>query len=491
MNVSLEPAGWQGGYDLLAVLVQQGNMEAALADLDAALGGLIAHLRAEDWSGKAGSHTMVPTLGRIPAKKVLLLGVGAGAASEIRAAAGSAGDLARKAGAKRAGLAYPGQALGGEALSGALEAFAEGNYRFDKYKAEGSRKAGCESLSLVGLDGSAATLARAEAMMAGQALTRDLVNEPAAEIYPASLARVAEGLATEGISVTVLDEVAIREKGMGGITGVGQASSRPPRFVHMTYSPGGEAGGSPGGGSEGSVVLIGKGVTFDAGGLSIKPNDGMLTMRCDMAGAAAVIGAMKAIAALKPSVTVHGIFGAVENMVAGNSYKLGDILHMYNGKRVEIHNTDAEGRLVLADCLAYASALKPDAIIDLATLTGAAVIALGDWYSAVYSKSDVLAGEILAAAEASGEGAWRMPLPELYKDKLKAEWGDLKNVGGRAGGSITAALFLQEFVDAPQWAHIDIAGPAFLDSSLMHYCPGATGTMVRTLCRWVEKRAGS
>lgn len=480
--VAGEAAGWQGAHDCLAVLVRQGQVQAALGELDAALGGgLLAHLAAEDWTGKPGTHTMVPTLGRIPAKKVLLLGVGGGSAAEVRAAAGSAGDHARKSGAKRVGLASPGNPLSGEVLSGAIEAFAEGNYRFDRYKAEASRKAACEALGLVGMEADAAVVARAQALIAGQALARDLVNEPAAEIYPASLARVAEGLAGEHVAVSVLDEVAIREKGMGGITGVGQASARPPRFVHMTYTP-------TGGGS-GSVVLIGKGVTFDAGGLSIKPTDGMLTMRCDMAGAAAVIGAMKAIAAIRPGITVHGIFGAVENMVAGNSYKLGDILRMYNGKRVEIHNTDAEGRLVLADCLAYASALKPDAIIDLATLTGAAVIALGDWYSAVYSASDALAGEILAAAEASGEGAWRMPLPELYKDKLKAEWGDLKNVGGRAGGSITAALFLREFVDAPQWAHVDIAGPAFLDSALMHYSPGATGTMVRTLCRWVEKRA--
>jgi leucyl aminopeptidase len=195
---------------------------------------------------------------------------------------------------------------------------------------------------------------------------------------------------------------------------------------------------------------------------------------------------MKAISAIQPDVTVDAIFGAVENMPSGNSYKLGDILRMYNGKRVEIHNTDAEGRLVLADCLGYASELKPDAVVDLATLTGAAVIALGDWYSAVYSRSDELASQLLGAAHAASEGAWRMPLPELYMEKLKAEWGDLKNVGGRAGGSITAALFLQEFVTVPKWAHIDIAGPAFLDAPLMHYVPGGTGTMVRSLVRWIE-----
>jgi leucyl aminopeptidase len=321
-------------------------------------------------------------------------------------------------------------------------------------------------------------LARAGACIDAQSLARDLVNEPAAEIYPGSLARIAESLAGDRLTVSVWDEATIREKGMGGITGVGQGSTRPPRFVHMSWA-------SPGP-QKGHVALVGKGVTFDSGGLSLKPNDGMLTMRCDMAGAAVVVATMKAIKAIQPNVRVDGIFGAVENMPSGTSYKLGDILKMYNGKRVEIHNTDAEGRLVLADCLAYASELKPDAIVDLATLTGAAVVALGDWYSALYSRSDDLAAALLSAASSAGEAAWRMPLPELYKEKIKAEWGDLKNTGGRAGGSITAALFLGEFVTTDRWAHVDIAGPAFLDSALMHYCAGGTGTMVRTLTRWIE-----
>ena len=271
----------------------------------------------------------------------------------------------------------------------------------------------------------------------------------------------------------------IKAKGMGGIYGVGQGSDRPPRFVHARYEPKG--------GAKAHVAIIGKGVTFDSGGLSLKPNDGMLTMRCDMAGAAAVIGTLKAISSIQPNVRVDVIFGAAENMPSGNSYKLGDILKMYNGKTVEIHNTDAEGRLVLADCLTYASELKPDAVIDLATLTGAAVIALGDWYSAVYTRSDELNGQLQAAATNAHEGMWRMPLPDLYKEKLKAEWGDLKNVGGRAGGSITAALFLSEFVTVDKWCHIDIAGPAFMDSALMHFVPGGTGTMVRTLTRWIER----
>lgn len=465
--------------DLLVVLVPKDGVAAAVAPLDGAdgfAGGLAQLATDEEFTGKPGSTLLAPSYGKVAARRVLLAGTGGGSAAEIANAAGVAGKLARDKGAKTVALvAAP---LDGAAQRGALEAFAEGNYRFDRYKAQDARKAAAAGLTFLNQARDATAITRAEACVLGQALARDLVNEPAAEIYPESLARIAAELADDRISVTVLDEDAIRAKGMGGIAGVGQGSARPPRFVHLRYEPEGAA--------KAHVALVGKGVTFDSGGLSLKPSDGMLTMRCDMAGAAAVIGTMKALSAIRPAVRVDVIFGAVENMPSGTSYKLGDILKMYNGKRVEIHNTDAEGRLVLADCLTYASELKPDAVIDLATLTGAAVIALGDWYSALYSRSDELAGQVSGAAAGAGEGVWRMPLPDLYKDKLKAEWGDLKNVGGRAGGSITAALFLAEFVTVEKWAHIDIAGPAFMDAPLMHYVPGGTGTMVRTLVRWIE-----
>jgi leucyl aminopeptidase len=231
---------------------------------------------------------------------------------------------------------------------------------------------------------------------------------------------------------------------------------------------------------------VGKGVTFDSGGLSLKSSGGMQTMRCDMAGSAAVLGAFKAIKALRPDVEVHGIIGAVENMCAANSYKLGDILTMYNGKTVEVHNTDAEGRLVLADCLTYGSKLGLDYIVDLATLTGACVVALGEYYSGLFTNENELASDLLNAAESSGEGLWRMPLPDFYKEKLKADWGHIKNVGGRSAGSITAALFLSEFVTDTKWAHIDIAGPAFLDKGFRHFSTGGTGAMVESLTEWIS-----
>lgn len=465
--------------DLLIVGVPSAGLASAAGSLDAAFGGALATLASEDdFSGKGGSSLATPGLGRIAAKKLLLYGVGGGNLADIRSAAGNAGYQARVRGAKNVAIAFPASSMGAVEIRAVAEAFAEGNYRFDKYKSAGSRKAAAESLCFVGVAENSDAIARASALIAGQILARDLVNEPASEIYPESLANVAASLASERITVTVLDEVAIAERGMGGITGVGQGSDRKPRFVHMTYTPSGPA--------KGHICFVGKGVTFDSGGLSIKPTDGMLTMRCDMGGSAAVIGAMKAISALQPNVKVTGIFGAVENMLSGNSYKLGDLLKMYNGKRVEINNTDAEGRLVLGDCLSYASELKPDAIVDLATLTGAAVVALGDWYNVLYSRTDELAATLTGHAHASGEGIWRLPLAEVYKDKIKSEWGDLKNSGGRTAGSITAALFLSEFVTVENWAHIDIAGPAFMDSSFLHFAQGGTGTMVRTLARWAE-----
>jgi leucyl aminopeptidase len=474
---SSSPLGHQAA-DLLVIGVPAANVAGTLSALGDFGPALAAVATQEEFTGKPGSTLAAPTYGRIIAPRVLLVGTGTAALADLRAAAGTAGTQARARGARNVALAFPGSNVRAVEVRTIVEAFAEGNYRFDKYKSEASRKAAADALTLLGAEENTDAAARALAMVAGQDLARDLVNEPASEIYPASLAAVAQGLASDRVTVTVLDEIAIRDRGMGGIYGVGQGSDRPPRFVHMTYTPAGPA--------KGHLAFVGKGVTFDSGGLSLKPSDGMQTMRCDMAGAAAVIGAMKAIATLQPAVRVDAIFGAVENMPSGNSYKLGDILKMYNGKRVEIHNTDAEGRLVLADCLSYATELKPDALVDLATLTGAAVVALGDWYSALYTRSDELSATILGHAADAGEGVWRMPLVDLYKDKLKAEWGDLKNVGGRAGGSITAALFLSEFTTVEKWAHIDIAGPAFLDSSLLHYAAGGTGTMVRTLARWAE-----
>jgi leucyl aminopeptidase len=478
MNITIAPQNLtEITADLLAVAVTDDSRDSTLASLDAAFGGhLLSTLSDDEFKAKAGANASYATFGAIASGRLVVIGMGNGDASSIQQAAGRAGTIARSHGAKTVALALGD--LDDAQSQLAIEGFIAGTYRFDKYKPEDGRKSSVETLMLIGT-ASDAGISRGLAVGAGQSLARDLVNEPAEAIYPQSLADVAQSLANEHMTVEVWDDHKIEAEGMGGIMGVGRGSDRKPRFIHMKYTP----SGTP----RKKIALVGKGVTFDAGGYSLKPSSGMLTMRCDMAGSAAVIGAMRAIRDMQPDVEVHGIVGAAENLVSGNAYKLGDILDMYSGKKVEIHNTDAEGRLVLADCLTYASKLGVDTIVDLATLTGAAVVALGNHYVAMFTKDSDLSSDLLSSAAEAGEDMWPMPLPDHYKTQLKAEWGELKNVGGRAGGSITAALFLSEFVDGPTWAHLDIAGPAFLDKSFRHYVSGGTGSMVPTLARWVTR----
>jgi len=461
--------------DLLAVVVTDETLETVLATLDEAFRGeLLTALRNDDFKAKSGATAGYPSFGNIAAQRLLVVGAGDGGPNGLKLAAGAAGKAARGTGAASVALGVGD--LSDEAAQAVVEGFVAGNYKFDKYKTGDDKKGPVDALSLVGT-ASQAAINRGKAVSGGQNLARDLVNEPAEAIYPESLAEVALGLANDSMTVEVWDDGQIEREGMGGIMGVGRGSDRKPRFIHMKYSP-------PGTPTK-KIALVGKGVTFDAGGYSLKPSAGMQTMRCDMAGSAAVIGAMKAVRDLAPDAEVHGIVGAVENLISGNAYKLGDILDMYSGKKVEIHNTDAEGRLVLADCLHYASQLGVDTIIDLATLTGAAVVALGDHFVAMYTDDNGLSDDLLGSADDAGEQIWRMPLPQDYKSQLKAEWGDIKNVGGRAGGSITAALFLSEFVSVDSWCHLDIAGPAFLDRGYQHFAPGGTGVMVPTLARWI------
>ncbi len=475
INIDSQPLT-EVSADLLAIAVTEDNMAARLADLNDAFGGtLLGALEADDFKAKAGSSAAYPSFGKISAARILVIGLGSGGAFAIQQAAGAAGKAARASGAGNVAIDMGG--MDATQTQIAVEGFVAGNYKFDKYKTGKDKKAAAVQLTLLGgadEDGKG----RGQAVSGGQSLARDLVNEPADAIYPESLAEVALGLANDQLSVDVWDDEKIEATGMGGIMGVGRGSDRKPRFIHMKYTP----KGTP----TRKIALVGKGVTFDAGGYSLKPSAGMLTMRCDMAGSAAVIGAMQAVRDLAPDAEVHGIVGAVENLVSGNAYKLGDILDMYSGKRVEIHNTDAEGRLVLADCLHYASQLGVDTIVDLATLTGAAVVALGDQYVAMFTKDDSLRDALQSSAASAGENVWPMPLPDDYKSMLKAEWGDIKNVGGRSAGCITAALFLSEFVTDTTWAHLDIAGPAFLDKAHKHMAAGGTGSMVPTLARWIS-----
>ncbi|MBM75732.1 MAG: leucyl aminopeptidase [Proteobacteria bacterium] len=443
-----------------------------ISELPQAIQPLAQHAIEEDkFKGKENSLRAYPALGLNNSKWIFFAGAGSKDIDGYRRAAGEIGHQAREKGLSSVSVISDGDP------NVLITAIGTGNYRFDCNSNEKSRKQPLTDLYLSNLTEDD-NIDRATGILNGRTLARDLINMPPADLYPDTLAQEALKLVGDQITVEVWDEKKLKEEGMGGIIAVGQGSTNPPRFIHLHYTPKGTRSKT--------VAIIGKGVTFDAGGLSLKTSAGMQTMRCDMAGSGTVLGIFKALAQVKPNVEVHGLIGAAENMCSAGAYKLGDVLRMRNGKTVEIHNTDAEGRLVMADCLAYGSELKVDEMIDIATLTGACMVALGRWYSGLFSNEEDMVKALLGSADNAGEGLWRLPLPDFYKAQLKTEWADVKNVGGRMGGAITAALFLSNFVDGPKWAHIDIAGPAFNDKRYGHLTSGATGTMVETLIDWLD-----
>jgi leucyl aminopeptidase len=354
-----------------------------------------------------------------------------------------------------------------------------GTYRFERYLTDPARKAAPVERFVLAA-GPAAAVARAvlpaaEEVAVALALARDLVNEPAAAVTPAAFAREAQRAVRRArLRATVLGPRELKRERMGALLAVAQGSEQPPRLVHLVYKPRR---------AKAKLALVGKGVTFDSGGYDLKTADGMLDMKCDMSGAAAVLAAVIALARLGAPVEVHGVMGLVENLVSGRAYKPGDVLATRRGKTVEVNNTDAEGRLVLADVLDYVrTKVRPDAIVDVATLTGACVVALGPMASGVMGNDQALIDRVLAAARASGEKMWPLPLYDEYLEQLKSDVADLKNTGGRWGGALTAGLFLREFVDRTQpWVHLDIAGPAFASTDHPYWGKGGTGAAAATL----------
>lgn len=368
-----------------------------------------------------------------------------------------------------------------DAVQAIVEGVELGAYEFLGHKSD-PKSGELRRVTIVGATGARAraALARGEAIAAGVVLARDLVNEPGGSLTPVAFARRATGVArTKKLTAQVMDLAAIRKARLGGILGVNRGSDQQPRFVTLRYRPTGR--------SKGSLALVGKGITFDSGGLSIKTGQGMMTMKCDMAGAAAVLGAMSAIADLALPVEVTAYLPLTDNMLGGDATRPGDVLTIRNAKTVEVLNTDAEGRLVLADALSLASEAKHDAIVDLATLTGAAMAALGPQYAAVMGNDDAWVDQVLAAGTQTGERLWRLPLVPEYRSMLDSTVADMKNIGGPLAGAITAGLFLQEFVaDGIPWAHIDLAGPAFTDTPFDEHPKGGTGFGVRSLVALVE-----
>jgi leucyl aminopeptidase len=440
-------------------------------------------------TGATDEVRKVPTAGRLAAPVLVLTGLGAQSgtypAETLRRAAGAA--TRELAGASTVAVALP--AADVEELAAVAEGALLGAYSFLRYRqgpaaARATAVTTVEVVTPLAKDGAAkAAVARAEVLAAAVHATRDLVNTAPNDLYPAAFAELARAAVKgTGAKVTVLDEKALTAGGYGGLLGVGLGSARGPRLVKVAYTPSRPAA---------KVALVGKGITFDSGGISIKPAAGMEAMKSDMAGAAAVLHTVVAAARLELPVAVTGWLCLAENMPSGTAQRPSDVITIRGGKTVEVLNTDAEGRLVMADGLVAAIEENPDVVLDIATLTGAQVVALGNRVSAVMGSDDVRA-EVTTAAETAGELFWPMPLPEELLAGLKSKVADLQNIGERPGGMLSAGIFLREFVGTTPWAHLDIAGPAFNDKSAHDYTPvGGTGVGVRTLLALLESRAGT
>jgi leucyl aminopeptidase len=461
----------------LGVPVFKGETSGPGAELDAGF------LSERGFDGKAGEVIVMPAEG---GGSVVALGMGPRESVDAEGLRRAAALLVRTAWKDaRVATTLLDAAPAGLDRARAAQAIAEGAsmgaYRFGRYKSK-SEPCAIESFAVVGRGGAgiAAALERGAAIGDAVNLARDLVNTPAGDMTPARLADIATDVAQRvGLAITVWDETTIVNERCGGLAGVAQGSTQPPRLIQLTYEPAKPA--------RTTVALVGKGITFDSGGLSLKTADGMETMKTDMSGAAAVLAAMSVLGAVGAKSRVLAFIPATENMPSGAAVKPGDVLKFRNGKTAEVLNTDAEGRLVLADGLSLAAENGVDAIVDVATLTGACVVALGPKVAGLMGNSDDWMSQVQAAAARAGERVWPLPLPDDYRRMIDSEIADMKNTGGRYGGAITAGLFLKEFVGDVPWAHLDIAGPARSDTDDGYTPKGGTGVAVRTL---VEAVAG-
>ncbi len=495
-------AGSLDACDLLAVPVEADGAIAADQTLDEFLAVRADDIvKAAQHGGGPGHATPAMAQAGTAAIKIIFLGVGDRSARALRRAGGELGRMLR-----------PGARALSSVVAGwpasQVRAFTEGvllgSYRYTEKSTVGDETADAELRLLVTPEGGetgapdevAAVISEATTVAAAVGLARDLTNTPSLRKSPQWLADAAVQVAAEsGLVARIWTDQELLSSGFGGLTAVGSGSDRPPRLIELSYTPSAPGGSSPQHGADASrrhIVLVGKGITFDSGGLSLKPNDGMRAMKTDMAGGAVVIAVMSALARLGVTDQVTGLVAAAENMPSGSAYRPGDVLTAFGGRTVEVLNTDAEGRLVLADAIAYADAvLDPDQIIDIATLTGAARVALGGSLAALYSTSDELAAALTASGEASGDLLWRMPLVDDYRTALDSPVADIANVprSGAGGGSITAALFLREFAGARPWAHLDIAGAARKSADDGELSAGGTGFGTRLLLSWLQEPA--
>ncbi len=426
----------------------------------------------DKFEGKFGQTYLLPTYGKQKARKILVIGFGKKAEftpDKLRIATEKALKKAIQMKAKSVAYEYTGVDFD------YAEQFTYGvgiaNYSFDKYKTKKDDK-----VETVYVNADEKELRRAEIITKAMKFTRDLANEPAAYATPTKLAEIAQ---TFGLETKIYDRDECEKMGMGAFTAVSKGSAQPPKFIHIKYTP-----QNP----KKRIAIIGKGLCFDSGGLDLKPPASMLTMRDDMSAGACVLGVMSVIKELAPDVEVNGIIAACENMPGCAAYKPGDVLTAMNGKTIEVDNTDAEGRLTLADALCYAEKLGVDEIIDLATLTGACMVALGTVRSGIVGNDDKFVKDLIKVASDCGEKYWELPMDEEYKESLKSDIADMQNTGSRWGGAQTAGLFLQEFVDKAKWAHIDIAGTAFFEKPQGEFIKGSAGAGVRAMLNYVTKQ---
>ncbi len=468
-------------------LTQEEQSSANVQALDVALNGTVQEqITRSGFAGKEGETLLFHTQGRLPSRSLLLLGLGKASNVETetwRRVAGKSCKEARSQGVRHLAWFFAADRGHDDALAAVVEAILLSSYTFDKYKSEKNGKPAVETLTLAGADlretpALIRALDIAQKTTPGVFLARDLVNEPASVSTPTYLAGQAAKLSRgNGLKSDIWGLNKIKAAKMTGLLAVARGSVEEPRFIKLVYKPVGKP--------RKKVALVGKGLTFDSGGLSLKPAKSMETMKLDMSGGATVLGVMQVVAQLKPQVQVTGYVPATENMPSGTAQKPGDIIRYNNGKTVEVLNTDAEGRLILADALIQAAQEKPDVIIDLATLTGACVTALGTQIAGLFSNNQELADALLRCSQESGEPLWRLPLVKEYKEDIRSSVADIKNIGSGNAGAIAAALFLEEFVGGLPWAHLDIAGPAFAERDGSYIPKGGTGFGVRTLVRYL------
>jgi leucyl aminopeptidase len=469
------------------------QLEGDAAAVDAALNGAISQLvKQGDIKGKLNEITLLHSPGRLPTGRVAITGLGKKAEltlDKVRGAVGETCRHLRQKGVDRIASGLQGAGVNGINTEDAAQAITEGAilglYAFRKHitKKDNSYTE-IKEYAIVGREETAISRAISRGKIIAEAANwaRDLVNEPSNFMTPADMAEAARKIAGEyGLKIEVLEKPQMESLGMGALLGVAQGSQQPPRFIILKYQ-----------GKESDAVdvaLVGKGITFDSGGIDIKPYEGMHEMKGDMAGGASVLAALMAIARLKPGINVTALVPATENMPSGTAQKPGDIVTAMNGKTIEILNTDAEGRLILADALSYAKKIEAKTIIDVATLTGACRMALGTICTGAFTNNQGLVDKLMAAGKEVGELAWQLPMFDEYNEQIKSDIADVKNIGGRYAGAITAAKFLAEFINGTPWVHLDIAGTSETDKDKGYQVKGATGVPVRTLVNLIEKMA--